>query len=456
MSDTVIEIDAHQDEECDEPQNRIWPRFRRNISISVIGVGASIFLKLVQVVILTKFLRIDDYGRVLIATNLMVFLNSFLGLRVNDAILRFFQPMKEQDDIAGIRRLLLICVGICVVSCLVIVLAILTLSGWLAHNVYSDSTLSPLFQVFAITLFASSFSGVYEPILRLHDRFSLLVISQVLGGVITVGALYVYFVSTNGSDYDLRLVMVAIAIGLLVQSIPPITKTIQLLKPLLSQKIRPHPANNFRSDLVRCLFNSNLAGYLKFATSPGDIFLLGLFSTPGQVALYGIARQCAAPIAILEVTLQTAITPEIILLRARERLKQLKNLIARYVLLSGLLSASLLLVALVLGRTLFLWFFPEQYSNALPVFYCLIIASSILLILLVFRPLAVTLDLLKWHNFALAVSVCLLLFLICTHRLNSMTMAYVQLTEAALLRPAFSFLVWIRLRDRIRLLDVRH
>jgi O-antigen/teichoic acid export membrane protein len=424
----------------------VWRRFRRNVSITVVGSGAGVVLKLMQAILLTKFLRIDDYGRVLIVTNLSLFLNSFLGVRVNDAIFRFFQPFKEQNDTAALRQLLLISLGLCLTSALVIIILILALSGTLAEYVYLDSGLATLFKIFAVTLVVTSFSGIYEPILRLDDRFSLLMWSQVLGSLVTLITLAVYFLLPGRGEYDLRIVVGSLVLGVLIQGITPLVKTLQLLKPFLSQKNDTTLKKNFRSELAGCLVNSNLSGYLKFATSPGDIFLLGLFSSPTDVAWYGLAKQFAAPLSIMEVTIQTAITPEIILLRARERWQQLEHLIARYVGAMALLGGAVFLPLLLLARMIFLTLLPPQYAGALPVFYCLITSALLLLLLLVFRPLAVTLDLLKWHNLALVGGVVLLLLLIATHRLDSLSMAYVQLIDAAVFRAAFGFFVWRRLR----------
>jgi len=432
----------------DKPEGgkAIWRRLRRNVSITVVANGASLLLKLVQAILLTKFLRIDDYGRVLIVTNLSLFLNSFVGVRVNDALFRFFQPFKEQNDKAALRQLSLICLGLCLASALVIIILLVVFSGPLAAYVYLDPGLATLFKIFAVTVLVTSFSGVYETILRLYDRFSLLMWSQVLGGLVTLITLGIYFLLLHGGEYDLRIVVGSIVFGVLIQGLTPLLKTLQLLKPFLSEKSDTTVQNNFRSELASCLVNSNLSGYLKFATSPGDIFLLGLFSSPTHVAWYGLARQFAAPLSIMEVTIQTAITPEIILLRAKGRWTQLKQLIARYVGAIALVGCVGFLPMLLLGRTIILTLLPSQYSGALPVFYCLITSALLLLLLLVFRPLAVTLDLLKWHNLALVGSVLLLVFLVATHRLNSLSMAYVQLSEAAVFRAAFGLFVWRRLR----------
>ena len=429
----------------------IWQRLRRNVSISILGTGLSVAIKLGQTVLLTRFLKIEDYGRLLIVLNLFSFLDSFFGLRVSDVMFRFFQPLKQQGNTRSLKALLLFCLGICLASGLLIYLGVLSVSSWLARHLYSNPDLSPLFNIYGCTILVSAFSGIYQPILRIYDRFSAIVVPQILGSLLTLAILFVYFATVNGETYDLRFIVAAFAIGILLQIIPPLVKALRLVRPLLvngqPRKDMPGLAN-FRPELVRCLFNTNLSGYLKFAIDPGDVFLLGLFSSPTQVALYGLAKQLTSPLALLQTTIQSAITPEITTLIAKIKLQQLQRLVRRYVASAFLFGGLLLLSVLVLGRFLILHFFAIEYARGLPVFYCLLVAAWLLLVLLVFRPLAVSLDLLKWHNLALSVSVVVVVVLIVAGQLSALTMAYVQLAEAAILRLSFSLLVWKKLRAR--------
>ena len=435
----------------DDEDKSIWQRLRRNVSVSVLGSGLSVAIKLGQTFILIKFLRIDDYGRVLIVLNLFTFLDSFFGLRVSDVMFRFFQPLRERNDRRALRSLLRFCLTICLASGLVIFLGALILSSWLAQNAYANPALATLFNIYALTVLFSTFSGVYEPILRIHNRFAAIVIPQVLGSLITLALLLAYFTTTRGVEYDLRIVVAAFAIGISLQSIPPLVQALRLVRQFFTAAEAGEPRSGlagYRSDLVRCLFNSNLSGYLKFAINPGDVFLLGLFAGPTQVALYGLARQLTSPLALLQTTIQIAVTPEITTLIAKLRFQQLQRLVLRYVVAALVFGGLLLLAALFFGRLLVLHFFAAQYVTALPVFYCLAVASWLLLVFLVFRPLAVSLDLLRWHNLALLISALIVLCLIAVGSLNALTMAYVQLAEAALLRFSFSVFVWKKLGSK--------
>jgi O-antigen/teichoic acid export membrane protein len=76
----------------------LWQRFRRNLSIGLLGSALLVAVRLAQTALLTKVLKIDDFGRVLIVLNLFVFLEAFVGLRVSDLVFRLFQPLEERRD----------------------------------------------------------------------------------------------------------------------------------------------------------------------------------------------------------------------------------------------------------------------------------------------------------------------------------------------------------------------
>jgi O-antigen/teichoic acid export membrane protein len=264
--------------------------------------------------------------------------------------------------------------------------------------------------------------------------------------------LCVYFLRLGGQPYDLRIVVVAFVVGSVVQISVPLTKTLLLIWPLLDGATLDESfmaLRRYRPELIRCFFNSNLSGYLKFAINPGDIFLLGLFSSPAQVAIYGLAKQMAAPLAMLQSTIQTAITPEVSALSAKLQLDALRRLVSRYLTRAFAFGGVLAAGVLIVGHLLITHVLAADYKNSLPVFYCLVVAAWLLLVLLVFRPLALSLDLLRWHNAALLLSKALLAVVVVVHSLNALTLAGIQLAEAAILRPAFAALVWQALRQSV-------
>jgi O-antigen/teichoic acid export membrane protein len=440
----------------------IWRRFRRNASISVVGSGLSLALKFGQTALLTKLLRIDDYGRILIALNLFVFLESFFGLRVSDAMFRFFPLLTEQKEREAIKGLLIFCLGICLVSGLAIYGGLVVVSPWLSDLLYPNLGLTPLFNIYGCTVLISAFTGLYEPVLRIHDRFASIVAPQVLGSLVTLVGLAAYLAKGVGLSvehgYNLKIIVAIFAVGTLVQHVPPFVQALRLVKPYLSgvtARAALHSLAQYRREVVGCLVNSNLSGYLKFAISPGDILLLGLFSSPAQTALYGLAKQLTAPLGLLQTNIQTAIMPEITALAAKGSFERLRLLVTRYIILTLIMSSFVLIAGLLLGQLFILRWVQPEYVASLPVFYALTLAAWLMLVFLVFRPLAVSLDLLRWHTLALLASAAIVVLFIAAGKLNALTMAFIQLIEVLVLRSVFSTAVWRRLKGLAVTQDVR-
>jgi O-antigen/teichoic acid export membrane protein len=437
---------------ADGEDKPIWRRFRRNVSISAAGSVLALVAKLAQTAFLTKVLPIGDYGRVLLVLNFFVFMDSFFGLRVGDLMFRFFPLFKEQEEAQSVRGLLALCLGLCLASGIVIYGAVAILSPYLADRFYPDLGLTPLLRIYGCTILFSSLSGVYEPVLRLYDHFTGVVAPQVLGALITLGLLGLYFVTHRGADHppSIEIVIVIFAVGALIQSVPPFLKALRLLRPFLSkakiQDVQEVLAKH-RRPIIACLMNVNVTGYLKFAISPGDIFLLGLFSTPIQVAWYGLAKQLSAPLALLQTNILTAVTPEISVMVATRRFAQLNGLLNRYVIQSLIVGSLLLASVMLFGRFMILHLLSSEYAAALPIFYLLTIAGWLMLAQLVFHPVALNLDMIRWHNLALLLASSVVVVFILLGRLDAMTMAYIHLADVFLLRILFGVIVTRRLRS---------
>lgn len=422
-------------------------RFRSNLSVSLVGALLSVVIKLGQTLLLTRALRTDDYGRVLVVLNFFTFLNSFIGLRVSDVMFRFFQPLKEGREERALQGLLLFCLGSSLATGLLIFCGALVLAPWLSGRVYQSPELAPLFGIYGCTVLFSSLGDVSGPILRMYGRFTALVVPQVLGGLTSIIILAAHI--TTATRYSLAAVVAAFAAGALVQTVPPLVLSLRLVGPYFADvnlRLAARALAGYRRELTRCLLNSNISGYMKIATSPGDIFLLGIFSSPAQVALYGLGKQLIAPLALLLTNVQAALTPEVTSIMAGRKLEQFRRLVGSYVVSALAAGGVLAACTLFAGRFLVLRLSRPEYVEALPVFYILLIAAWVLLIFAVLRPLALSLDLLKWDNLAQLASIALLFSLIPAGRLDAPTLAFVQLAGALLLRPIFNVPVWTRLR----------
>jgi O-antigen/teichoic acid export membrane protein len=149
---------------------------------------------------------------------------------------------------------------------------------------------------------------------------------------------------------------------------------------------------------------------------------------------------------LLQINAQTAVAPEVIALIAQRKFAQLKRLVGRYVASASMLSGLSAAGGMLLGYVFILWFSRPEYLAALPVFYLLLVIASLMLVVAVFRPLSVGLDLMRWYNVGLLLSAAIVFVFIAAGQLDALHMAYAQLAGALILRLLCNVPVWMRLK----------
>ncbi|MFN2383982.1 MAG: lipopolysaccharide biosynthesis protein [Gemmatimonadota bacterium] len=426
-------------------------RYARNFSIGLGGSLASLVLGLGRTALLTKSLSIADYGKILIVMNLPAFIGTILNVRVQDLINKFYPEFEAAEDAAALRGLLLLSIGLNLAVSLVVSLGIFLLAPWIADRFYDDPGLAILFRIYAVIRVLSFLHGVYTPILRLKDRFAAVIIPQVIGNGLTLAALAAYFLTVDG--YRLTHVVAILAAGLLASTLPPLVAMLRIVRPHLiaGRAERARAALGRHGRMIReTLFHTNLAGYLNIVFTPGDVFLLGLFGTPTQVAIYGLAQQLTAPLLVLQDNIAAALTPEVVSLWARRKLEQLNRLLRLYLIPMALGGALALLAGWLLARPVILWLAKPEYLAAIPVFHLQLVVLWISVVFLIFYPLGLSLNMLRWFNGANAIVLVLVAgYLVWQGELTALAMAWLLLLAAVIRRLLGNLPVYFAFRREL-------
>ncbi len=420
-------------------------RIGRNFSLSLGGAAIGLVIGLAQTALLTKSLSLAEYGQLLITLNLFSFLTTFVGIRVNDILFQLYPLFRQEGAGRAQRDLLWLCLGLSGLMGLFIGGGVLLLAGWLARTFY-EPTLAPLLRLYALAVLFSAFTGFYETILRLHDRFAAVIVPTLISSGVVFAALLVYLTTTTAPN--LTVVVGLVSLGVVIRALPPLGHSLWLVRANLRRPSGErwleglHP---YRRQVVDVLFNANLAGYLKLAFGPGDVFFLGLFGTAEQVALYGLANQLLRPILLVQNNLQIALMPEVTDLWARGRLPELRALARRYVGWTLLGGSLVMVLALALARPALLLLARPAYLPALPVFYVLAVVAWLTLVFVIFYPVGLSMGMLRWFNLANGINLLVLAVGIAAGPLTAWRMAWIQLGATLIRRVAANLYVWHRL-----------
>ncbi len=423
-------------------------RLIKNFSIGFIGSLILALIGIGRTALLTKSISIETVGKIFIILNLFELLSSFFSVRVNDLLFRFYPQFKSEQNKGALQGLLYLSLLLSLTIGLLISFGVFVSAPWFCEKFYDNKELANSFRIFAPVMLFSNFQGFYTTILRLHDRFSCVVVPQIFGTLITFTLLVFYFLM-GITDYKIEWVIVFFALGTIAQSLIPLVISLRITSPVLKRgkdfsvfsHLRP-----YKKKLISNLFHTNLVGYLKVASDTGGLFLLGILSAPTQVAYFGIAKQITTPLKMIKNNFQNAIAPEIVQLWSEKHLSKLYELIKKILLSSitwGGVSAILLIV---FAKPLLMLLTTNAYFPAIPTIYLLIAASYLNFISTVFYPLTVAMDYMPRRNFVVSFRL-IFLGLGVLYGLNAFVLGIVHLLGVIFTRIFADFPLMRRLRN---------
>jgi O-antigen/teichoic acid export membrane protein len=392
-------------------------------------------------------LVIEDYGRTLIVINLVNFLINFLSFRVDDLIFRFFPEFSERGDIGGLRTLYFVGIGLSVCIGLLLNLSVFLLAPWISENIYHDAGVALPFQIYSFTALLWASEGFSISILRMKDRFVAVILPKVIG---TLTSVILYFIYFHFSDtYSIAIVVAILGLEVGIQAFIPLLQALKEISPYLFLKDYPlaQSLKKHHRNLFRVTFNTNIYGYLyKLNGPPGDVFLLGIFSSPTQVAIYNVAQQIIRVALVLQNNIQVSLTPEIVSLWARGKLKQLYNFLFRFFTTSLAVGCIGIIIGLILARTVVLLISSNEYIDAVPVIYVLILKVYLTFSTIPFYSLALSMDIVQKRNLALFIQLILTAIFV-IFSLDALKMAFIQLLGAILVLVICDLYIFINLKQ---------
>ncbi len=410
-------------------------RILKNFSIGMISTISLTVIGLVRTALLTKTLGLDDYGRVIIVLNFFMVVGVFLSVRINDVIYRFYPEFKSNNDTIALKGILWTGLSISLIIGTVISVGIYFFAHWISLNFYHNDEYEALLKVYAMAAFFSAFDGFSSSLLRLADRFLSVVLPQILGALITLIFLLAYFYGTT--TYSLNEIITYITIGTLVASILPLMNAVRINWNLLMYKTSSRDVltalkNNWKS-IQSTLVQTNITAYLKLGADTGGLFLLGIISSPSQVALYSVAQQLLRPITLIQNSIQPAIMPEMMSLWAASEFLKLYQLVKKYTLVSLLGGIFLAVIIVLLAKPVLLIITSREYIAALPVIYILLANAVLGIISTAYYPLALSMNKL-WKRNLIVSARFVYLGIAIVYGLNTVTLAISQFAGSLTVR----------------------
>ncbi|MBC7235051.1 MAG: lipopolysaccharide biosynthesis protein [Chloroflexi bacterium] len=429
-----------------ERERTVWRRFGKNFSLGFGGSALSSLIGVGRTAVMTKVLTVADFGRVLIVLNLAQFARVAISVRVNDMLYRFMPEFKEQNDRAALQGLLILALLLSLATGLIVAGGMVALGPWIAQTFYRDANLVGLFGIYGVGALFLSLQEFCGTILRLEDEFPWVIAPQLLGNLVRLVLLATYLTLVH--PYRLEWVVAIFALGLVVDEVPAMWRALVLIGPYLKGWTLRSARDGLQrhwGDIGSTLSQTTLSGYLQLTSNPGDQFVLGLLSTPEEVAVYGLAQQLVRPVrTLLRRNVQLAVSPETVSLWAQQRYRQLERMVWRLLVIGGLIGGLALIVLMPLARWGVVWVGKPKYLHSLPVFYVVSAETVLSVVLIAFYSIGLCMGLIKRRNLVLLAS-AVALGLVALTGMTAFKMASVQLGGTLLMALFFDLPVMQRL-----------
>lgn len=198
-------------------------------------------------------------------------------------------------------------------------LAVVTVAIWLFYDVFFQvPDLHWLVVLFAAASGCTLFDATIKPMLRLHDKFQLYAIVDILSALATIA---IVFLASGYFQGSLQAVMLTVATVVFMASLATNIAGLWALRPELRGigSVRLSELKGQWNELIRFTLGNSLAGTVEKMTRRCDVLLLGALAPGTAVAIYDVSRKIAMSIMLLRDPISLAAFPQISRLLAEKR-----------------------------------------------------------------------------------------------------------------------------------------
>ena len=425
----------------------VLDRLLRNSFSLLVSGGAVNALNFLQVVVLTRLLLPEGYGRFTLVTSFVTIVNQFFDVRVRETTVKFgseYRAVNQIDHLLAVAKLsYLIDLSTGGLAFLLVWFS----APWASGVFLKTAELAPIVQLYAFTLLISTMDHTNAAIMQVLGRFQWLSIYSTLMALLELLAVAIPAFLGMG----LTGVFIGLVIKDAVSAFVNISYTSWALKrDFSSAGIFRAPLSLLRgrfTEIARFVFHTNIIAYIKMLNTKADVLILGFFRSAAEVGVYKFARQLGTLVASLADPISNTLLPELSQLQARQQYREAQRLIRRITFITGVALAMVALgIALFSGPITLLLAGPD-YLEATRLIRIGVWGAALGGVLIWGWPAALSLQRPDWGTKTgiLAVSIQIGLLLALTQIYGALGAMAAFLAYQLVAQPLLAALVWRRL-----------
>jgi len=349
-------------------------RVLRNTSYLFSSQAIGMVLAMGQSVLATHLLGASLFGLLAVVMTFATNVNRLFSFRMGEFVIQFMgKELVKKDSLkaAAVAKAALLTESITSVLTYGIFLLIIPIGT----NLFAKNpTTSSLFQVYGLFILANLCNESATGILQITNRYKIQAAINLTQSIVTAGLIGLAFL-LHGS---ILFVLWAYLIGKFIIGLGSVIAALIALHQKLGRDWWKAPFSIFPSikEMVAFTVSTNLSGTVKMLVSGSEPLLIGFLLDTQAVALYKIATSITEPLMIPISQFINTTFPEMTRSIVQRKWKELRTLLRRVTLISGVWTLLFSLGMLVLGPwILSIW--GQKYVAAYPTMMILLVGYGI-------------------------------------------------------------------------------
>jgi O-antigen/teichoic acid export membrane protein len=327
-------------------KDHLLGRVVRNSSYLFISNAVSAVLSIVT----ADMLGVVGYGLLGIITAFVSNANRLLSFRMSELVVKYVSEAVSAGDKDKAAAVIKAAGGTETLTSLFAYLVVLALSPLAARYITQDSSLTPLFFLYGLSILANFASETATGVLQVSGHYrSQAVINLIQSMIIALGIVYAYYTKAG-----LLMVLIVYLAGKVILGLAPIFVALYWLPKYLypgwyksAYSLKP-----FRKDLVRFGISTNFSNTINMVARDSEVLWVGFFFSPMIAGLFKTAL-AIINLVVMPITPFISTTyPEIAQSVASRQWLRLKNLLRRVTMLSGGWTIAVAAGLILFGRPL--------------------------------------------------------------------------------------------------------
>ena len=338
---------------------------------ATIGFIICTFIQIIVNISLVRLLPPPVLGDYYLLVNIVSLLVILASLGLPQALVKLIPACISNSKYDLAKQYFYISVRISIISSLVVSVVFYILFSQMHTWVFHSSFSFGLTTLILTWFFFIVFQGILSATLRsFHDLKSVVILSDILPKMLLLTGLFLLWIK-NYNDIFLYLLSILTCVSF----VSVITLIMRLQ--LHFKKDKKITKNDKEQSIVKLAFPLWITTVMLYLLTAGDIWIIGIFLSTSNVAVYGSVLKLIFFLSIIFNLLNTVVTPIISELFHKQDFEKLESLLRITATLSGIPALIISLLFFLYGELILNLIFGEFYTAGLFVLQVLSIGVTI-------------------------------------------------------------------------------